>query len=65
MTATFKAVEDAVAVIAALHELIEALDRRIPHVDRVGEVEIRAQAADLRERAVRRIDELTGTGTQH
>jgi hypothetical protein len=57
--------EDPEVVIAALHELIEALDRRIPHVERVGERAIREQAAELRDEAVRRIDELTRTGTKH
>lgn len=53
------------AVVAALHALIEALDRRIPHVERVGEREIREQAAELRQQAVRWIDELTRTNTRH
>ena len=57
--------EDPDAVVAALRELIEALDRRIPNVERVGEREIREQAADLRNEAVRRIDELTRTTTKH
>jgi hypothetical protein len=57
--------EDPDAVVAALRELIEALDRRIPNVERVGEREIREQAADLRNQAVRRIDELTRTTTKH
>lgn len=46
------------AVIAALNELIEALDRRIPVVERVGERHIREQAAELRAEAVLRIREL-------
>ena len=57
--------EDTDAIIAALHELIEALDRRIPYVERVGERAIREQAADLRDQAVRRIDELTRAQTKH
>jgi len=57
--------EDPEVVIAALHELIEALDRRIPNVERVGERAIREQAAELRDEAVRRIDELSRTGTKH
>jgi uncharacterized protein YdcH (DUF465 family) len=57
--------EDTDAIVAALHELIEALDRRIPHVERVGERAIREQAAELRKQAVRRIDELTRANTKH
>jgi len=57
--------EDPDAVVIALHELIEALDRRIPNVDRLGEREIREQASDLRSQAVRRIDELTRAQTKH
>ena len=57
--------EDSEVVIAALHELIDALDRRIPHVERVGERDIREQAADLRNQAIRRIDALTRTTIKH
>jgi len=41
-----------------LHELIAALDRRVPQVQRAGEPSIARAAADLRARAVRRIEEL-------
>ena len=44
--------------IAALNELIDALDRRVPHVERVGEIRIAREAAMLRKDAVTRIDEL-------
>ena len=37
-------------VVTALRELIEALDRRVPHVERLGEVGI-ARDARLRTRA--------------
>jgi hypothetical protein len=57
--------EDPEVIIEALHELIEALDRRIPRVERVGEREIREQAAELRNLAVRRIDDLTRAQTKH
>jgi len=57
--------EDQDAVVTALHELIDALDRRIPYVERVGEREIREQAADLRNQAVRRIDEITRASIKH
>lgn len=66
MSVVLRAVADDPAdVIAALHELIEALDRRIPDVTRVGESLIREQAADLRDQAVRRIEELTRASTRH
>jgi len=42
-----------------LRELIAALDRRVPHVERAGEVSIARAAAALRVEALKRIDELT------
>ena len=44
--------------IAALNGLIDALDRRVPHVERLGEIRIAREAATLRKGAVTRIDEL-------
>jgi hypothetical protein len=41
-----------------LRELIEALDRRVPQVRRLGEVSIARAAALLRAAAAKRIDEL-------
>jgi hypothetical protein len=38
-----------------LRELIEALDRRVPRVERVGEVSIAREAAALRDKALQRI----------
>ena len=38
-----------------LHLLIEALDRRLPQLDRLGEAEIVGEAAELRRRAVAQI----------
>ena len=46
-------------VVDALRELVEALDRRVAHVERLGETRIAGEAAALREQAVHRIDELT------
>jgi len=43
---------------AILHELIAALDRRVPQVHRIGEVGIARAAAALRLEALRRIQEL-------
>lgn len=44
--------------IRALHELVEALDRRLPQVDHVGEVSIARDAAALRAVASKRVEEL-------
>ena len=46
-------------VVQALRELVDALDRRVGHVQRLGETRIAREAAALREEAVRRIHELT------
>jgi len=45
-------------VVAALRELVEALDRRVPHVERLGEARIAREAALLRSEALARITEL-------
>jgi hypothetical protein len=47
-----------VRTIRELRELIVALDRRVPQVARMGEVEIARTAAALRVEALRRIEEL-------
>lgn len=47
-----------VRIIRELRELIVALDRRVPQVERVGEVEIARAAIGLRIEALRRIEEL-------
>ena len=44
--------------VRELLELIAALDRRVPQVHRAGEASIARDAAALRDRAVRRIEEL-------
>ena len=41
-----------------LEELIAALDRRMPRVERAGEAAIARDAAALREKAVKRLAEL-------
>jgi hypothetical protein len=46
-------------VVAALRELIKALDRRVPHIERLGEERIATEAMELRIDAARRIEELT------
>jgi hypothetical protein len=42
-------------LVRELRELIEALDRRVPHIEREGEVQIALEAASLREKAVARL----------
>jgi hypothetical protein len=49
---------DNAASLRVLHELIAALDSRLPHVERSGEAEIAQDAARLRARALERIAEL-------
>ncbi len=46
------------ASLRLLYELIAALDRRLPQVERAGEAAIARDAAALRARAVERIAEL-------
>lgn len=46
-------------VVNALRELVDALDRRVAHVERLGEARIAREAAALRTKAASRIVELT------
>lgn len=39
-------------MLADLNQLIEALDRRVPRLERLGEPQIAHEAADLRARAI-------------
>ena len=45
-------------ILADLRQLIEALDRRVPRLEHVGEAQIARDAADLRERAMRLIHKI-------
>jgi len=45
-------------LIAELRELIAALDRRVPRVERAGELSIARDAAALKASALKRIAEL-------
>ena len=45
-------------LVGELLELIAALDRRVPQVQRAGEASIAHDAADLKARALKRIEEL-------
>ena len=57
------AVSTSAEIIATLRELIDALDRRVPHVERAGESRIAADAAALRSEAVNRIEALSRAGS--
>ena len=46
-------------MLAALRELIDALDRRIPHGERPGEMGIARDSERLRRESAARIEELT------
>jgi hypothetical protein len=46
------------ATIRHLLELIEAIDRRVPHIQRAGEAAIARDAAALKARALKRLKEL-------
>jgi hypothetical protein len=47
-------------VLADLYRLIEALDRRVPRLERLGEAQIAHDASELRERAVSLIRKIEG-----
>ena len=49
---------DRAELVRELDELIAALDRRVPRVERAGEESIARDAAALREKAVKRLAEL-------
>ena len=52
-------------MLSDLYRLIEALDRRVPRLERIGEAQIAHDAADIRERTlslIRRIEEKTPKG---
>ena len=48
-------------MLADLHRLIEALDRRVPRLERLGEADIVTDAADLRARALSLIQQIEAT----
>jgi hypothetical protein len=45
-------------IVRELYDLIAALDRRVPQVERVGEMSIARAAAALKSDALKRIEEL-------
>ncbi len=48
--------------IRHLRQLIDALNRRVPHIERVGEAKIARDAAELMEKALERLHELEKSG---
>ena len=52
---------DRAILIGQLRELIQALDARTPHLERIGEVEIAKEAATLKVRALTRLAELSAS----
>jgi hypothetical protein len=59
-TTNEKATAHAREMLTDLYELIEALDRRVPRLERSGEAQIAHDAADLRERAMSLIQRIEG-----
>jgi len=53
-----RAARDVDQLIEDLNELIDAIDRRLPQVQRSGEVAIADAAMQLRQEARKRLDEL-------
>jgi hypothetical protein len=47
--------------IRHLRQLIDALNSRVPHMERAGETKIAADAADLKEKALKRLKVLEGS----
>lgn len=51
--------------IRHLRQFVEALDRRVPHIERAGEARIADDAAALKEKALKRIADLeAGAGSR-
>jgi hypothetical protein len=47
-------------MLSDLYRLVEALDRRVPRLERIGETQIAHDAGDLRERAMSLIQRIEG-----
>ena len=52
---------DRTTLMRHLRELIEALDRRVPHLERTGEIRIARDAATLKKKALERLARLSET----
>ena len=57
-------VQPSTDTIGRLRDLVDALDRRVPNVERVGEAQIAIEAAALRRAALDRIEELTTSASE-
>jgi hypothetical protein len=55
---------DRARALRHLRQLIEALDRRVPHIERSGEITIARDAATLRAKALERIAQLEAASKQ-
>ena len=55
---TTRAASSRAQTVRELYELIAALDGRVPHVERVGEISIAQAASALKREALKRIEEL-------
>jgi hypothetical protein len=64
MTEKPPSVSTASSIVAALRELIRAIDRRVPHVERPGELRIARDAQTLRREAVAQIETLSRQGPE-
>jgi hypothetical protein len=50
------------SLVEELRELVEALDRRVPRLERAGETAIAGDAARLRDEAIKRLAALNRNG---
>jgi hypothetical protein len=55
---TTSAANSRAQTVRELYELIAALDGRVPHVERVGEISIAQAASALKREALKRIEEI-------
>lgn len=55
---------DRTRALRHLRELIAALDRRVRHIERIGEIAIARDAATLREKALARIAQIEGVASE-
>jgi hypothetical protein len=53
-----RSIEAETTLLRHLRELVQALEQRVPHIEREGEAQIALDAAALKEKALRRIAEL-------
>jgi hypothetical protein len=58
MTDTQPGDTDRTRLIHRLEELVASLESRVPHLEREGEIQIAREAAALRDKARRRLEQL-------